>query len=147
MREIEFRGKRKDNGEWAFGDLIKNALYTDKAYIALSSSLTVSCLVFVEVIPETVGQYTGQNDEDGKKIFKDDIVIMHYFYEDFDRGTLGVYEAENEVIGIVGIDNFGKYTQVENEEYYWLNYLEDPDAQLKVIGNIHDNPELIKKAL
>ena len=83
MREIEFRGKRKDNGEWVYGDFIYNALCADGVFIAVPSSMTVASLVFCEVAPETVGQYTGLKDckrteeyPDGQKIFGGDIVYL-----------------------------------------------------------------------
>ena len=86
MREILFRGKRKDNKEWVEGYLVK----CDERFFILPAT-QVNCWhfgflkkgeyifgKFVEVIPETVGRYIGKEDKNGVKIFKDDIIKTKY---------------------------------------------------------------------
>ena len=135
MREILFRGKRIDNGEWIEGYYaaepyvkstynygyileIEKDLYAKKAYLVDS---------------RTVGQYTGLTDKNGKKIFIDDIV-----------------EAKRPPFiqrGVVTQLSDGLYV-FKGEKYHDLIdfKLEDVNLErcLSVIGNVHDNPELLE---
>ena len=144
MREILFRGKRTDNGEWVEGYYYK-AKYcrTDdelcdyitvphpKEYNEPSSHYIVD--------PETVGQYTGLKDKNGKRIFEGDIIK----YKNTDGikfngvalTVIGkvVYNEKNASFAISGKDEIGA-------KYY--DYF--PIKNIEVIGNIHDDPELLR---
>lgn len=139
MREILFRGKRKDNGEWVYGYYCKYG-YTgkEKHYIIPSYA---SDLYAIEVIPETVGQYTGLPDKNGKKIFKGDIVVTKYKLGRGGYYVFEVYYNENLCQFALTI-NSGSYTK--NKQYDWLQLTELKANKIEVIGNIHDNPELLK---
>jgi len=77
----------------------------------------------------------GAKDINGKEICIGDKVKMHYFFENHDTITLGAYEDENEIIGIVGADFWGTYTETEDGRlYYWHDYLEDVEEEIEVIG-------------
>lgn len=138
MREILFRGKRVDNGEWVEGDLLRSR---GKCYIhehidpfdylgELSGFIKM-----YEVIPETVGQYTGLTDKNGKKIFEGDIVRNNKYGEDND--TYDYYSTifSNGSFRAQYLDNL-KYTP-KIYDIYFEGY--------EVIGNIHDNPELLQE--
>ena len=145
MREILFRGKRKDNDNpWIYGHLHKmdgyGTGYTEYGIQVQDTSTSRPWSVLV--IPETVGQYTGLTDKNGKKIFEGDIVRADDFIFSIQYGKCG---------GTQNADNYGYmgfYLEAVSEgtklcAKYGLRddicYFTD----ISVIGNIHDNPELL----
>ena len=135
MREILFRGKRLDNGEWIIGHLLKyadgrariNESHTDIFCYEKDNSIIQT--VAHEVDPDTVGQYTGLTDKNGKRIFEGDIV----------RGT-DALERGLKVYGYIDHKN-GSFVIVGDmmTHYRWLDY------DVEIIGNIHDNYELLEE--
>ena len=139
MREIEFRAKRIDNNEWVYGSLIPliqgDFIVSTDSYneveINLHEKLNCNALWeendFVKVSSETIGQYTGLKDKNGKKIFEGD--ILEYEFED-----IGKQKAY--------VDWNGKYAsftlEVISEDFEYA-----PIESGVIIGNIYDNPELI----
>ena len=135
MREILFRGKTL-LGKWIEGDLL-NYLGFGKVHI-VQHHLGAGGQ---EVIPETVGQYTGLTDKNGKKIFEGDIVATKY---KLGRGGYYVFEVyyNANLCQFALTINSGSYTK--NKQYDWLQLTSLKANKVEVIGNIHDNQELLK---
>jgi uncharacterized phage protein (TIGR01671 family) len=127
MHEILFRGKRKDNGEWVYGYYCKYGFTgQEKHYIIPTFA---SALYVFDVIPETVGQDTGLNDENGKRIFKGDILedSCGWIFE-------VIWDDENGRF-------LGRHSKPRGDTY--ICYV-GREPKCVVIGNIHDNPELLE---
>lgn len=138
MREILFRGKRVSDGEWVYGYYIKaddqgHKYGIHKDCIAGGATTNGSWLVLHDrypVVPATIGQYTGLTDKNGKKIFEGDIVEHH---------------LQGDILVNRGVVNWDK------EHARWAHQLNTMNPcfalykpkTFEVIGNIHDNPELI----
>lgn len=153
MRTIKFRGKRIDNGEWVFGFLFRttvdgmpcncilngDSLFDDTSlpeYISMYFTLNKDLFV---VVLDTVGQFTGLYDKNGEEIYEGDVVkfanpkygdeLFRIGYEDSHIGAFCLCEAgEEDTSRFVAI--FGRF---DYEPFY-----------CEVIGNIHDNPELLE---
>ena len=138
MRDILFRGKRVENGEWVYGSLIKLRI-GDFIVDEENTRPLVGCGEYdfnfksTVVKSDSVSEFTGLIDKNDKKIFEGDIVIDKYDCERF--GFVGVVEY------VKGRSAF----EIVNKKHpdYVVN-LGSRINSVKVIGNIHDNPELLK---
>ena len=139
MREILFRGKRVDNGEWVKGTYLH--LITGHDYICDGSTVDFDDTHYrYKVSSKTVGQYTGLTDKNGNKIFEGDIVDVEY-----DINYTGVAAHRIGSFSVVfkkGCFMKDKITKV-NEEKGLYHFI--PSDKCAVIGNIHDNPELLEQ--
>lgn len=147
MREILFRGKRIDNGEWVEGHLI---WCEDGRARIIPSNTDIFCYEMDEsiiqtvahrVIPETVGQYTGLTDKNGTKIFEGDILRLKRF-GNIERGKIvfNTNTAGFEFWREVTVGAYGeKATRKEN-----LCVFTAATYYVEFRGNIHDNPELLE---
>lgn len=130
MREILFRGKRVDNGEWVHGGIVHQTDHygepVDRYYIIDGTETQDYDIGYeYEVVPETVGQFTGLRDKNGKRIFEGDILSFETM-----RGTISFTVYYDEECGV---------WQPFGDSYCGF----DP-KDVEVIGNIHDNPELLE---
>ncbi len=149
MREIKFRGKRLDNGEWVYGNLLKcEHKDSDSVYIipfVTNGSFTINTLMlnFISpcyaVDPATVGQYTSLKDCNGKEIYEGDIVEAKDPYKYNSKEIF--YTCE--VVFTEGAAFMLKHTY-ENWGTVGIRYFGLRDMELEVIGNIYENPELLE---
>jgi hypothetical protein len=152
MRKIETRGKRIDTREWVYGFYVgadeKHYIFTGKT--GLSQVTPAHCLMYedferYEVIPESVGRYTGLDAAEsnryitvnGKKekdlrIFEGDIVKGYYFLKN--EYYVGKVEYSEELSAYI-------LTEHGHNQLVWLSCFGKPD--IEIIGNVHDTPELL----
>ena len=156
MREIKFRGKEIDSGKWVYGGLFKEPappqcfektlkdkywiVYPDPRYMP-DWNLSYK-MVRTDVEKDTIGQYTGLKDKNGKEIYEGDIVL----YKDWERCYEG---GGNDSFINKGVVEYSEsnccFNVTERETIDIEDVLYEGNEDLEVIGNIYDNPELLKK--
>ena len=127
MREILFRGKRTDNGEWIYGDLMQNV---DCIKIREQEKDVKHIAKSFEIDLETVGQYTDLADKNGKRIFEGDIIKRFWLGAEIIYCVR--YDAENAHFIGKALNKNG-FTSFDGD-----------GEMFEVIGNINDNPEMLK---
>ena len=135
-REILFRGKRADNGEWIYGYLIGNNVIVGEVVDFDEDYFNTE--FWYKVVPETVGQFTGLTDKNGTKIF--------------DGGIISVSGVVNKLVTY--IDKYACFCLANTNElnskymYPWQQvapgWWNEFGREIEAIGNAYDNPELLK---
>lgn len=150
MREIEFRGKRKDNGEWVYGYYVK--LFTES--LGWNGPETTDHLIYTgenecissnfererthnevafAVDAETVGQYTGLHDKNGKKIYEGDVVMV-----ECQSATWEAPEISCELFDVVFSEYYSAwYTKADGEDFDLLSEYADG---CEILGNVYEKP-------
>ena len=145
MREVLFRGKRVDNGEWITGNYVKAGYHWHKygkhedwiVTSAIQNGGFINLCGRGAVIPETVGQFTGLTDKNGVKIFEGDILKVSY-----DDGT--AYTTEVYAYGST------LCVDIEGEDYdctaidFAVDIWKHNCCKWEVVGNVYDNKELLE---
>ena len=125
MREILFRGKRVGNGKWVYGSYV---IQYGAHEIYLPDGVdSEHCFDRYHVLPETVGQYTGLKDKNGEKIFEGDIVR----------------DTETSDVGAICFETNTATFVIEFDSII-VNFYDYNNSDVEVIGNIHDNHELLE---
>lgn len=138
-REILFRGKRTDNGEWTYGNLIgDDAIVGEMAYFDDDYFITT---FWYKVYPETIGQFTGLTDKNGTKVFEGDIVTVSY-------PRCSLEKQIGDKSGVVRyLDTLPRFMIMESIEpnCVAISSFNNTGEGREVIGNIYDAPNLINK--
>lgn len=144
MREILFRGKRTINGDWVYGDFVHgNERKSLRDSIFVYDSETQSFNDY-EINPSTLGQYTGLTDKNGKRIWEGDILHIAKIAD----GLGGYYQPplDYPVNVVVKWDLCAWMWETLCDDKRYITF---PDAwchyECEVIGNVHDNHELLEK--
>lgn len=139
MRKIKFRGKRIDNGEWKYGDLLhivggcviyhgsqkESELIEDRPNLAIELYMDEVS----PVTPDTVGQFTGVKDDNGIEIFDNDIILIN-------NSGVAIVTYVDFILSYIAV-----FIDKDKDNIMLCDLLDD---EYVVIGNIYDNPELLK---
>lgn len=138
MREIKFRGKRVDKEEFTFGDLLTGMGYKKGKFFILPhlSYYPSDChsVDGYEVKPETIGQHTSLKDRNGNDIYEGDIISFDYGVGEPVSEDLIEVRFVRGMFAFLWNGDLDDECPVSSPTHEWAN----------VVGNIHDNPELIK---
>lgn len=139
MREILFRGKQVDTGEWLQGFLSQSRNIKEKpAILKLCIEYEEKgIMMFGMVDPKTVGQFTGLTDKNGKRIFEGDIIKTKKYGKDVGHSNVNDYDifVVKYEPAMFRLENHNRGFVLDDDRY----------SKYEVIGNIHDNPELLKE--
>lgn len=129
-REILFRGKKTDNGEWVYGRLLaEDVIVPLNQEFEVEAKRIWGCDLTAHIVAhKTVGQFTGLCDKNGTKIFEGDII-------DWGFGLYVVVEY---------IKEYARFAGVNGDSIFPLEDTDDKEKRIEVVGNVYDNPDLLK---
>lgn len=129
-REILFRGKRTDNDEWVYGRLLaEDVIVPLNQEFEVEAKRIWGCDLTAHIVAhKTVGQFTGLCDKNGTKIFEGDII-------DWGFGLYVVVEY---------IKEYARFAGVNGDSIFPLEDTDDKEKRIEVVGNVYDNPDLLK---
>ena len=138
MRDRISRGKRVDNNEWVEGFYVNVPEHYKQEMSGKSYIVSINNGLFMEVVPESVGDYMGLTDKNGKRIFEGDIVRYRHEFWQCPMQSVVEYCADKW--------NYPAFDLKDNdyEEANGLQLAHEMEIEFEVIGNIHDNPELLE---
>lgn len=145
MREILFKAKRKDNGEWVEGDLVHSVYKIDDTCVGKYGSN----VGMHQVYENTICQYTGLKDKNGKKIWENDIVFDDelcslVIWDELSARFVVVDYGTKGCLMEYGFDEYaGEYGVVDTNGFD--DFCDDANVIFEVIGNRFDNPELLER--
>lgn len=161
MREILFRAKRIDNGEWVEGYYCKwlkgerIITYSEKETDCIITWMSNGGMSRYEVNPETLCQFTGLCDKNGKRIWENDILMCRENSEDLVKVAFGEFGVRNIETGSIVDKVVGWHYEVVStdaisrcEPFCWPMPLTEyyiERCEMEVVGNIFDNPELLQE--
>ena len=140
MRTIKFRGKKIENGEWLYGDLVQD----DRDCYYIYPNDCGGLYANNKVNTKTIGQFTGLHDKNGKEIYEGDIVTMFANINKLSDPMLSNAEPKYCLTTIVYDDAAFKITFEGKPDAVLNHYSGAMVKNMEVVGNIHDNPELLK---
>lgn len=144
MREILFRAKRIDNGEWVEGYFVIGKWYLDEkeryAILPIDLCFYPHCEIneWIEIAPETLCQYTGLTDKNGNRIWENDIVDASEEW----WSACGPAGHNSPIIKVEWLEGLTGFDPFANYDCDCGVYIDASGCE--VIGNIFDNPELLK---
>ena len=135
MRQIKFRGRDIETGEWIYGSLVQPIGKNPSIYVQDVKTEGVTSFFAYDVEESTVCQYVGWEDKKGVEIYEGDIL----YFTIFDHN-----DNDTQHKGVVNYSIATCYVECSEDEIYDLDWVAAQDCEIEVIGNIHDNPEILK---